>query len=119
MKQSVCCGLVSCSVYHTQTNVLVEQRDKTPQFSRMNAFGITGHALLLALWELHQASTGLSPFELLYGRKPRRCLKKTGRKVQAHLRNKLNKFWTKATHSGEVVIGECPPDPGTGPQQRG
>lgn len=65
------------------------------------------------------ATPGPSPFELLYGRKPRGCLKKTGRKVQAHLRNKFNKLWTKATHSGEVVIGECPPDPGTGTQQRG
>lgn len=61
MKQSMCCGLVSCSVYHPQTDVLVEQLDKTPQFSRMNAFGTPGlDPLLLALWELHQDLPPLS-----------------------------------------------------------
>lgn len=53
--------------------------------------------LLFTLWEVPQASMGLSPFELLFGRKLQgelHLIKKTGRKAQGQLRMDFSVFWT-------------------------
>ncbi len=72
---------IRTSVYHPQTDGLVER------FNRMLKTMIRKFVhedaknwdkwlepLLFAVWEVPQASTGFSPFELLYGRQPRGVL---------------------------------------------
>ncbi len=55
---------IRTSVYHPQTNGLVEQR----HWAKLLPF------LMFAVREVPQSSTGFSPFELLYGRQPRGIL---------------------------------------------
>ena len=67
------------SVYHPQADGLVERFNKTLMFKKvMDADGKNWDQLLphvlFAVCEVPQASTGFSPFELLYGRRPRGLL---------------------------------------------
>ncbi len=72
---------VRTSVYHPQTDGLVERFNRTlktmiRKFVHEDAENWDKwlEPLLFAVREVPQASTGFSPFELLYGRQPRRVL---------------------------------------------
>ena len=69
------------SVYHPQTDELVERFNKTLKHMLKKAMEVDGKNwdqlpphILFAVREVPQASTGFSPFELLYGRRPRGLL---------------------------------------------
>lgn len=69
------------SVYHPQTDGLVERFNKTLKSMLKRVVQRDGKdwdcllpALLFAIREVPQASTGFSPFELVYGRRPRGLL---------------------------------------------
>ncbi len=73
--------LIRTSVYHPQTDGLVEQFNRTlktmiRKFVHEDAKNWDKwlEPLLFAVREVPQASTGFSPFELLYGRQPRGVL---------------------------------------------
>ena len=68
-------------MYHTQTDGLVERFNKTLKQMLKKAMDADGKNwdqllphVLFAVREVPQASTGFSPFELLYGRRPRGIL---------------------------------------------
>ncbi len=72
---------IRTSIYHPQTDRLVERFNRT--LKNMVRKFVKGDArnwdkwlkpLLFAVWEVPQASTGFSPFKLLYGRQPRGVL---------------------------------------------
>ncbi len=72
---------IHTSIYHTQTDGLVERFNPTlksmvRKFVREDARNLDKwlEPLLFAVREVPQASTGFSPFELLYGRRPRGVL---------------------------------------------
>ena len=72
---------VRTSVYHTQTDGLVERFNKTLKAMLRKAVGQDGRNwdqllpyLLFAVREVPQSSTGFSPFDLLYSHKPRGLL---------------------------------------------
>ena len=95
---------IRTSVYHPQTDGLVERFNKTLK-SMLRKF-VTEDSrnwdkwldpLLFAVREVPQASTGFSPFELCSVDDPGGCwisLKKTGRKVQAPVKMRSNTSWT-------------------------
>ncbi|KAG6928412.1 hypothetical protein G0U57_008138, partial [Chelydra serpentina] len=63
------------SVYHPQTDGLVERFNRTLKAMIRKVVSRDGKDwdtllpyLMFAIWEVPQASTGFSPFELLYGR---------------------------------------------------
>lgn len=65
------------SIYHPQSDGLVEQLNKTLKAMirkvaqrHPNQWDLCLNALLFAIRETSQASTGLAPFDLLYGRRP-------------------------------------------------
>ncbi|KAG5855857.1 hypothetical protein ANANG_G00001090 [Anguilla anguilla] len=72
---------VRTSVYHPQTDGLVERFNHTLKQMMRKMIEIDGKDwdqllpyLMFAIREVPQASTGFSPFELLYGRRPRGLL---------------------------------------------
>ena len=72
---------IRTSVYHPQTDGLVERFNKTLKHMLKKAMDTDGKNwdqllphVLFAIREVPQASTGFSPFELLYGRRPRGIL---------------------------------------------
>ena len=72
---------IRTSVYHPQTDGLVERFNKTLKSMLKKAMDTDGKNwdqllphVLFAIREVPQASTGFSPFELLYGRRPRGIL---------------------------------------------
>lgn len=72
---------IRTSVYHPQTDGLVERFNKTLKQMLRKMIETDGKDwdqllpyLLFAIREVPQASTGFSPFELLYGRRPRGLL---------------------------------------------
>lgn len=95
---------IRTSVYHPQTDGLLERLNKTLK-STIRKFIDEDERnwnkwllpMLFAVREVPQASTGFSPFRLLFGRKPRGCwtyLKKMGRKVRAPVKMKFSTSWT-------------------------
>lgn len=69
------------SVYHPQTDDLVERFNQTLKQMLWKIFDVDGKNwdqllpyVLFAVREVPQSSTGFSPFELLYGRRPRGML---------------------------------------------
>ena len=74
-------GQVRTSVYHPQTDGLVERFNKTLKSMLRKLVETDGKDwdkllpyVLFAIREVPQSSTGFSPFELLYGRRPRGLL---------------------------------------------
>ncbi|XP_077964207.1 uncharacterized protein LOC144411428 [Gasterosteus aculeatus] len=72
---------IRTSVYHPQTDGLVERFNKTLKQMLRKAIDVEGKNwdqlipfVLFSIREVPQASTGFSPFELLYGRRPRGML---------------------------------------------
>lgn len=72
---------IKTSIYHPQTDGLVERFNKTLKHMLKKVIDIDGknwdHLLpyvLFSIREVPQSSTGFSPFELLYGRRPRGIL---------------------------------------------
>ncbi|MGH0122279.1 UNVERIFIED_CONTAM: hypothetical protein FKN15_040606, partial [Acipenser sinensis] len=85
LMQDLCATLrikpIRTSVYHPQTDGLVERFNKTLKAMLRKVIGKDGKDwdlllpyLMFAVREVPQASTGFSPFELLYGRQPRGIL---------------------------------------------
>ena len=72
---------IRTSVYHAQTDGLVERFNKSLKHMVKKLIDVDGKDwdqllpyVLFAIREVPQASTGFSPFELLYGRRPRGLL---------------------------------------------
>lgn len=72
---------IRTSVYHPQTDRLVERFNKTLKHMLRKVIDVDGKNwdqllpyVLFSIREVPQGSTGFSPFELLYGRRPRGML---------------------------------------------
>ncbi|KAF0045875.1 hypothetical protein F2P81_002404 [Scophthalmus maximus] len=72
---------IRTSVYHPQTDGLIERFNKTLKQMLRKVIDVDGKNwdqlipfVLFSIQEVPQASTGFSPFELLYGRRPRGML---------------------------------------------
>ncbi len=111
---------IRTSVYHPQTDGLVERFNRTlksmvPKFVKEDAKNWDKwlEPLLFAVREVPQASTGFSPFELLYGRQPRGCLTSLRSRGRRDLQTAVVKFsmsWTSkqnSTHWGGSLWRIC------------
>ena len=79
--QSLKVKQIRTSVYHPQTDGLVERFNKTLKHMLRKVIAVDGKNwdqllpyVLFSIREVPQGSTGFSPFELLYGRRPRGLL---------------------------------------------
>ncbi len=111
---------IRTSVYHPQTDGLVERFNRTlknmvRKFVKEDAKNWDKwlEPLLFAVREVPQASTGFSPFELLYGRQPRGCLsslRSLGRRGHQTAVTKFSMSWTSeqnSTHWGGSLWRIC------------
>ena len=104
---------IRTSVYHPATDGLCERFNRTLK-SMIRKFVLEDarnwhqwlDPLLFAVREVPQASTGFSPFELLYGRRPKGVLdliKETWEEGSSDSKTKSSTSWTcvqSSTHSG-------------------
>lgn len=66
------------SIYHAQMDVVVKQFHQTLKWILRRDVAEDGDLMiqyvLVGIWEVPQASTDFTPFELLFGRQPRKLL---------------------------------------------
>ena len=95
---------VCTSVYHPQTNGLIERFNQTLKGMLQKLTEEDGKHwdqllpyLLFAIREVPKSSTGLTPFELLYGRRPRGLLDLAPdiweQKLSRHRTQRMGQIW--------------------------
>ncbi len=105
---------IRTSVYHPQTDGLVERFNRTlksmvRKFVKEDAKNWDKwlEPLLFAVREVPQASTGFSPFELLYGRQPRGCLTSLRSRGRRDLQTAVKEFFLMCINQTVNIDSRC------------